>query len=63
MRSDQLRAVLGLRDLTDPAHGPHCMQLVLDAIVGALAAAHPKPTLIVRRAQPIVSARGNYHRL
>ena len=33
-----LAELLTLRDLTDPSHGPHAMQQLLDGIVGALAA-------------------------
>jgi phenylalanyl-tRNA synthetase alpha chain len=58
----RLAAALSLRDLTDPDHGPHAMQLVVDAIVTALAArwgCH----VVIRRAPPIVSARDNYDRL
>ena len=34
--ADALRRALSLRDLTDPATGPHAMQLLLDELVGAL---------------------------
>ena len=33
-----VRDALAIRDLTDPAHGPHAMQLVVDTLAGALAA-------------------------
>src|SRR5512140_2894260 len=59
---EQLRAALAVRDLTDPAHGPHAMQLLCDAIVGALAAAWGAAVRVVR-ASPIVTARDNYDRL
>jgi phenylalanyl-tRNA synthetase alpha chain len=36
---EQLRSALAVRDLTDPSQGAHAMQLLCDAIVGALAAA------------------------
>lgn len=36
---DAVRRALSLRDLTDPSHGPHAMQLVLDRIRAALEAA------------------------
>ena len=58
----RLAAALSLRDLTDPTHGPHAMQLVVDAIVAALAARWAC-RVVVRRALPIVSARDNYDRL
>jgi phenylalanyl-tRNA synthetase alpha chain len=57
-----LGAALALRDLTDPAHGPHAMQLVVDALVGALVVRWGV-AVVVRRALPIVSARDNYDRL
>lgn len=58
----QLRAALAVRDLTDPAHGAHAMQLVCDALGQALAAAW-RAELRVVRASPIVTARDNYDRL
>jgi len=59
---EQLRAALAVRDLTDPAHGAHAMQLLCDAIVGALAAAWGAAVRVVR-ASPVVTARDNYDRL
>ena len=59
---EQLRAALAVRDLTDPAHGAHAMQLVCDAIAEALAAAW-RASIRVVRASPIVTARDNYDRL
>jgi phenylalanyl-tRNA synthetase alpha chain len=53
-----LAAALTLRDLTDPARGPHAMQLLLDAVTAALGV-----PLRVHRALPIVTARDNYDRL
>ena len=58
----QLCAALSLRDLTDPAQGPHAMQVLLDEIVHALAAAW-SAEVRVHRALPVVSARDNYGRL
>jgi phenylalanyl-tRNA synthetase alpha chain len=58
----QLCAALSLRDLTDPAQGPHAMQVLLDEIIGALAAAWGAEVR-VHRALPVVSARDNYDRL
>jgi phenylalanyl-tRNA synthetase alpha chain len=58
----QLCSALSLRDLTDPAQGPHAMQLLLDEIVSALAAAWGSEVR-VHRALPIVSVRDNYDRL
>ncbi len=55
--TDVIRA-LSLRDLTDPAAGPHAMQLLLAEIQAAL----PAPVR-VHRASPIVSIADNYDRL
>ncbi|HEX6873567.1 MAG TPA: hypothetical protein VF163_20910, partial [Micromonosporaceae bacterium] len=54
--------LLRLRDLTDPAEGPHAIQLVVDAIEQALAGAWRIP---VRRepGHRIVSIADNYDRL
>ncbi len=57
-----LTAALTLRDLTDPAAGPHAMQRLLDDVVAALAT-WSGATVRVHRALPIVSARDNYDRL
>jgi phenylalanyl-tRNA synthetase alpha chain len=54
----ELVRALELRDLTDPAAGPHAMQLLLDAICAAL----PAP-VAMHRASPIVSIADNYDRL
>jgi phenylalanyl-tRNA synthetase alpha chain len=54
----ELQRALALRDLTDPAQGPHAMQLLLDAIYAAL----PVPVR-VHRGSPIVSVTDNYDRL
>jgi len=59
---EQLRAALAVHDLTDPAHGAHAMQLVCDALAGALAAAWGASIRVVR-ASPVVTARDNYDRL
>lgn len=59
---EQLRAALAVRDLTDPAHGAHALQLVCDAFTGALAAAWGATVRVVR-ASPVVTARDNYDRL
>jgi phenylalanyl-tRNA synthetase alpha chain len=58
MSVSELQRALALRDLTDPAHGPHAMQLLLDAIHAAL----PAPVR-VHRGSPIVSVTDNYDRL
>jgi phenylalanyl-tRNA synthetase alpha chain len=59
---DQLRCALSLRDLTDPARGPHAMQVLLDEIVDSLASAWGCEVR-VHRALPLVSVRDNYDRL
>ncbi len=53
------RQALGLRDLSDPSHGPHAMQLVIERVVGALAR-HWRARLALRRADPVVTIRENY---
>jgi phenylalanyl-tRNA synthetase alpha chain len=56
-KAELIRA-LSLRDLTDPAAGPHAMQQLLAAIYAAL----PAP-VHEHRASPIVSIADNYDRL
>jgi phenylalanyl-tRNA synthetase alpha chain len=56
-----LRA-LALRDLTDPAQGPHAMQLVVRRAIDALATAWGCPVRTIR-ASPVVRAEDNYDRL
>jgi phenylalanyl-tRNA synthetase alpha chain len=60
-RDAYLRA-LTLRDLTDPAAGPHAMQLLAAAVVGGLAAAWGSPVL-VHRGSRVVPVADNYERL
>lgn len=59
---DQIHRALTLRDLTDPAHGPHAVQLLLDAVVTAL---HDEWHSTVRyvRSSPLVAVQDNYDRL
>jgi phenylalanyl-tRNA synthetase alpha chain len=59
---DALARALAVRDLTDPAQGPHAMQRVLDAAVEALARAWGCE-IVLHRASPIVPAADNYERL
>lgn len=56
--TSELVRALSLRDLSDPAHGPHAMQVLLDAIHAGL----PAPVR-VHRGSPIVSITDNYDRL
>jgi len=62
VRSDTLARSLGVRDLSDPASGPHAMQRIVAAILDALADAWSIPVR-VHRASPIVSVHDNYERL
>ncbi|HUQ39291.1 MAG TPA: hypothetical protein VM030_03990 [Acidimicrobiales bacterium] len=54
---------LARRDLTDPADGPHAMQLLVDDLTRALASAWPSTSVQVHRADPVVDAADNYDRL
>jgi phenylalanyl-tRNA synthetase alpha chain len=57
-----LRSALNLRDLTDPAQGPHAIQLITDEVVAALAH-HGPPTVEVRRGDRVVATADNYDNL
>ncbi len=59
---ESLRRALGLRDLRDPARGPHAMQLLLGRVVDALAARWGC-AVRTHRAHPVVSVADNYDRL
>ena len=59
---DDLRSALELRDLSDPAGGPHAMQVLLDDVLAALTGAW-HCTLEVQRRRPLVSVEDNYDRL
>jgi phenylalanyl-tRNA synthetase alpha chain len=58
----QLARALTLADLTDPAHGPHCMQQVVAAATGALRERWGCPVL-VHRAERVVPVADNYDAL
>jgi phenylalanyl-tRNA synthetase alpha chain len=58
----ELRSALTLRDLADPAQGPHAVQLITDEVVAALAS-HGRPTLDVRRGDRVVTTADNYDNL
>jgi phenylalanyl-tRNA synthetase alpha chain len=58
----RLATALALRDLSDPAAGPHAMQLVVASLVDVLRTAWGCP-VCVHRAHPVVSVRDNYERL
>lgn len=57
-----LARALSIRDLTDPAQGPHAMQLLVDAVVVALERAWACATR-VHRGSPVVAVADNYDRL
>jgi len=77
MTEDALARALSIRDLTDPAQGPHAMQLLLEQLSVALGnsrwtaagraspgtAAGVRPDVRVRRADPVVTTTDNYDRL
>ncbi|GGL68414.1 hypothetical protein GCM10011575_28770 [Microlunatus endophyticus] len=58
----QLRDALQLRDLTDPAAGPHAMQMLVSAIVTALTRRWSVPARWLRPS-PLVAIEDNYDRL
>ena len=58
----QLDRALALRDLSDPASGPHAMQLVADAIGDALERAWGA-LVLVHRSSPVVTIADNYETL
>ncbi|HEY3006412.1 MAG TPA: hypothetical protein VGJ44_28975 [Kribbellaceae bacterium] len=58
----ELADALAVRDLSDPAAGPHAVQLVVDELRTALAAAWPVEER-TRRDRPVVSLADNYDNL
>jgi phenylalanyl-tRNA synthetase alpha chain len=48
-----------IRDLTDPAAGPHAMQLIVDLVLRALTAGWDVP-VVMHRGDPVVSVRDHY---
>lgn len=62
LTSDQLRAALELRDLTDPDGGPHAVQLLSDQITSAVADLSALAVRTVRHS-PLVSVAANYDAL
>jgi phenylalanyl-tRNA synthetase alpha chain len=62
LSAEAIRRTLTLRDLSDPAQGPHAMQLLVDGIEEALSRAWG---VSVRRtaSHPVVSVEENYDRL
>ncbi|GAA2580855.1 hypothetical protein SMC26_21020 [Actinomadura fulvescens] len=59
---DELARALSVRDLTDPAQGPHAAQLVISALTEALRARWRNELRLVR-AHPLVPVEDNYERL
>ncbi|WP_138735237.1 PheS-related mystery ligase SrmL [Modestobacter excelsi] len=62
LSAHDLRVALELRDLSDPADGPHAMQSLLDEVLAALSRAW-HCALDVQRRRPLVSVEDNYDRL
>lgn len=62
LTADAYRQALALRDLTDSAHGPHAMQLLVGEIVHSLREAW-NCDVVVHRAPSVVSLEDNYERL
>jgi phenylalanyl-tRNA synthetase alpha chain len=60
--TDTVRHLLTLRDLTDPGHGPHAIQLVIELIERALAE-HTGIPVHRHRTNPVVPVADNYDRL
>ena len=53
---------LALRDLTDPAAGPHAIQLVVDDVIAALTTRW-RTEVVLWRTHPVVAVEDNYDRL
>jgi phenylalanyl-tRNA synthetase alpha chain len=62
LSSDQLAHALALRDLTDPAAGPHALQEIVAAVAAALRAACGVPVRVVR-GERVVTVHDNYDAL
>jgi phenylalanyl-tRNA synthetase alpha chain len=62
LSAEAVRRALSVRDLTDPAAGPHAMQLLVDAALQALQRAWGCEVR-VHRGSPIVSIADNYDHL
>jgi phenylalanyl-tRNA synthetase alpha chain len=59
LSADELHRALTIRDLTDPAAGPHAMQLMVAAVVDALTRRWNVPATVIR-VPPLVSVADNY---
>jgi phenylalanyl-tRNA synthetase alpha chain len=62
LSAEAVRRALSLRDLTDPASGPHAMQRLVDEVLSALRATWGCEVRLHRQS-PIVSIADNYDRL
>jgi phenylalanyl-tRNA synthetase alpha chain len=62
LSAEEVRRALSVRDLTDPAHGPHALQQLLTAALDALRGAWGCQVR-VHRQSPIVSIADNYDHL
>lgn len=62
LHPDELHDALTTRDLSNPDHGPHAMQTLLQGIIDALARRWQVPHQTVRQS-PLVSVEDNYDRL
>ncbi|MEV4343418.1 hypothetical protein AB0J83_02905 [Actinoplanes sp. NPDC049596] len=54
---------LAVRDLTDPAEGPHAIQAIVAAVLDAATTRWPAAELLVHRGERIVDVADNYDRL
>jgi phenylalanyl-tRNA synthetase alpha chain len=63
LRSDALARDLSIRDLTDPAQGPHALQLLLGEIISSLQLRWPETEVRVVRGDPVVTLADNYWHL
>jgi len=61
--SDALARDLSIRDLTDPAQGPHALQLLLGEIISSLQRRWPETEVRVARGDPVVTLADNYWNL
>ncbi|BDZ64348.1 PheS-related mystery ligase SrmL [Agromyces mangrovi Wang et al. 2018] len=62
LTADAVRDALAVRDLADPAQGPHAMQLVLADVLDAVGALWGTP-VAVTRSTPLVTVADNYDQL
>lgn len=63
LTAEELTAALALRDLSNPAQGPHAIQLIVDQVRTALGNAWPYTELWTRRDHPVVTLADNYDNL